>query len=141
MTIAPPITVPADLLPGLLREGVACLLPDGRRVFVRYFARRVVDIGHHREGLPVAPGQLGVDISHHTGWDAAVDALARTFWPDMAPHERAGFYHDGVGWSLVLRRAGYTPHDGYMVWPRLDLPGADEPTEALRLVLLHESKR
>lgn len=122
-------TVPADLLPGLLREGVACLLPDGLRVFVRY------------SGLPAAPEQLNVDISHHTGWDAAVDALARTFWLDMAPHERAGFYHDGVGWSLVLRRAGYTAHDGYKVWPRLDLPGADAPVEALRLVLLHEGKR
>ena len=138
-----PVMVPADLLPGLLRPGaggievargcripVIVVEPEFRRVWAR-LAR-----GHEMRTPILAC--LCIDLATSTGWDAAVDALARRFWPDMAPTDRAEFAHCYGHWTL---RPPWAVRERSLVQFGVALPGPDEPHEALRRILHHVAGR
>lgn len=72
--------------------------------------------------------RVSLDLTEPTGWDAAVDALARHYWPDMGETERAVFFHDGTLWFLLR------PFPQQTVSWRMDYR-AHQPHEALRCAL------
>lgn len=138
-------TVPGDLLPGLLRENTPVRVERHLSLSgwsLKGATGRVVEpdpdggwLCHlHRRGNPhltrMLDKHLVVDLTKPTGWDAAVDALARHYWPDMGETERAVFFHDEMRWFLLR------PFPQQTISWRMDYR-AHQPHEALRCVLHH----
>lgn len=134
------VTVPGYLLPGLLREDlrVTIVRPgaavDGDTAMVLHFEDGLWRVWALRErGLfYIEPHEAIVDIARRAGWDAGVDALARHFWPDMAPHDRAVFCSIAHTWML------FTPGQlgQSRIWPSI---ATSDPVAALRAAIIYEA--
>lgn len=152
-----PVTVSADLLPGLLRPGcqiiyrdeagvIGAVWDDGTATLLqpRWLEGTTYNSLHGevvlRSGPIVRPvlaapiSDLVLDLTTPTGWDAAVGALARHHW-SMEPHERAVFFWDGWLWRLDPPRR--IKEDSAWVGWGVDVPPPWEPYKALRFVLHH----
>lgn len=149
-------TVPGDLLPGLLRIGPVLFLERGVGVGEEDGAG-LIDMSQRApvlefcvDPMPHKPAwcrltrgrckvaNVLIDLATPTGWDAAVACLARRYWPDMEPTDRAEFFHlVGAGGGWCLRWRGLRAISGG--WP--DPADVPDPVAALRAVLLHEAGR
>lgn len=154
-----PVTVPADLLPGLVRKGAACAVPSlAKHGLTVAYVDGDGGVGAWMPtssgGLPASPrlvyatlAEVEIDLTEPTGWDAAVDALARHFWPDMAPTDRAEFCVADGCWTLFAparlqrrkpRPPGFSSWHG---WTDAYIEWTTDPHEALRRVLHHMAGR
>lgn len=135
-------TVPADLLPGLARKGAAVVVNGQPGVISNDGDHPLLDVWLEEDGETVrAPDEMLVDITEPTGWDAAVDCLARGFWPGMEETERAVFYCEAGVWRLDPPLSIRDKREGAWMYWGSDMPPPWEPHEALRLVLEREAKR
>lgn len=142
-----PVTVPADLLPGLCRPRVPVLrvlrdqpleLAGGVNVFMFEYddAPGFCLLADEQGIYPDTPiAELVLVLSEPDGWDAAVAALARKLRPTMADHQRASFFWMG-GWCLSDPPGG----KGGAMYFDVGM-GADQPAEALRRVLRYVAER
>ena len=135
------VTVPAGLLPGLLRPNVTVMLGSQHVFLLEYDDQPGYCLLADEQGVyPDIPiERLEVVISEPTGWDAAVNALAQRRW-NMQHTDRAEFGFADGAWTLFpparLQRArlGATRfHASPATWREVapSLP----PVEALRRVL------
>jgi len=137
-------TVPGGLLPGLLRRGVDVICGDLAGVVWSTGTGRGVEV-HLDAGYVLVPTYhcriaCMVNLATPTGWDAAVACLAQRYGWDLAPHERALFWHHAGRWTLSAQPSplGW---ERLAWWTHPEIPGPDDPIAALRAVLLHEAQR
>lgn len=142
-----PVTVPADLLPGLFRDHVAVHVAESgwRGVIVEDASSPpalvwlVSPNGENDTMSFRGADEVSVDLARPAGWDAAVDALARSYWRDMADTDRAEFCFADGAWTLFpparLQRAKPRSFafQAFVVWREVDTDVS--PVEALRRVL------
>jgi hypothetical protein len=132
-----PVTVPGDLIPGLLRLG--CQIRDafGDPAVVTGLDERTVawQTGKSQACARSGIRAVSLDLTTPTGWDAAVAALARKLRPTMASHQRASFFWMG-GWCLSDPPGG----KGGAMYFDVGVD-ADQPAEALRRVLHYVAGR
>jgi len=135
------VTVPADMLPGLLRPGVDVMCGSLHVFLFEYEDQPGCCLLADEQGVyPDIPVDvLELVISAPTGWNAAVDALARRSWT-MQDTDRAEFCFADGAWTLFpparLQRARPCAprfQTSPATWREVD---ADvSPVEALRRVL------
>lgn len=151
-SVSEPITVPADLLPGMLRRSSPAVVARGDHVGRRCVVTRLraeTDIAMAAAYVALDATKdldaelallrldwLKVELAEPTGWDAAVACLAQHLEWNLGPHERALFWFDGSRWRLGARPGSMGMWGLVMWWPP---PLPADPVAALRAVLLREA--